>query len=168
MHAVRAAACAATESMRPLSLDHVLEELAVGDGHIQIARAAREPAPASSPLLRDGAPYRAPPPEQHASVVLWNDDVSTMEGVLEILRDCFAKAEPEALHLMLTTHYIGQAIVGRYGWDEANTRAARATARARKMGMPLRITVNSVEQLFAAPPLTLAERLRRFLANVAA
>jgi ATP-dependent Clp protease adaptor protein ClpS len=169
MRAVRAAARTATATMHPLGLDHVLDELADDEGNLEIVRAAREPAPASVSPTREGAPYRAPPPEQHAHVVLLNDDVSTMEGVLEILRECFAKAEPEALYLMLTTHYVGQATVARYGWDEANARAARATARARKMGMPLRVTVISSEELTTPPaPVTLAERVRRFFAKVAA
>jgi ATP-dependent Clp protease adaptor protein ClpS len=166
MRAIQAAARTASATASTLGLDDVLDELGADEAYAEIVSVGRAPLP-ESVSTRDGAPYRAPPPEQHASVILWNDDVSTMEGVLEVLRECFAKAEPEALHLMLTTHYLGRSVVGRYGWDEASARAARATARARKMGMPLKISVTSSDPLSPPSKFSLAERVRRFFAKVA-
>jgi ATP-dependent Clp protease adaptor protein ClpS len=168
--AIRRASFSALRDVRPLGLRVVLDEASASPHVGALVEAAFEapdpvpPAPESARIM--GTPYRAPS-EDRAEVVLWNDDQSTMEAVMDVLRECFAKSEVEALHLMLTTHYVGRAIVGRYAWDEAMARAAQATLRARKRGMPLVVT-------FAAPGETpelrrakFADRVRRFFAKSA-
>jgi ATP-dependent Clp protease adapter protein ClpS len=173
LHAVQRAGQVAMVEMTALGLDEVLDELAADDAYSELVRDVRAsppPSSASAVSSHGGAPYRAPPPEELArcAVVLWNDDVSTMEGVLAVLRECFAKAEPEALHAMLTTHYVGHAVVGHYARDEAEARAAHATRRARELGMPLEITVALPDGALLDDKSTLTERVLRFLSRVAA
>src|SRR5437870_2975541 len=43
-------------------------------------------------------------------VIFHNDDYSTMEFVVEVLRRYFHKSETEAVHIMLTVHRKGSAV----------------------------------------------------------
>jgi ATP-dependent Clp protease adaptor protein ClpS len=159
MTAIQDAAFAAEEEARTLSLRDVLDRLK-GDRLVDALLDAADRPPPSRPSGRLGAPYRAPGASDLAAVLLVNDDVSTMEGVLAVLRDAFAKGNAEALHLMLTTHYEGRAIVGRYPRAEAEALRARAVAHARTMGLPLAIEVEGEEAPARAKGLSLAERVR--------
>jgi ATP-dependent Clp protease adapter protein ClpS len=89
------------------------------------------------------APYRRAPAPQLFAVVLWNDSKSTMEGVLRVLTETFELDAVEALHVMVTVHYMGQATVRRYPEGEARLVAERALALAGTLGMPLRITTTA-------------------------
>lgn len=160
--AVRRAAAKADNELRSLSLDDVLVALH-GEPAVDALLAAANAPPPSRPGAVTGAPYRVARPETDARVVLLNDDVSTMEGVLEILRECFSKGHAEALHLMLTTHYAGRAIVGHYAWDEAVARKHAATSRARGIGMPLAILVEGEAEPEELESRSLGARLLRFL-----
>lgn len=74
-------------------------------------------------------------------VVLFNDDYTTMEFVVEILMDIFKKSFEEASAIMLDVHKNGSGVAGIYPYDIAATRARQAQSRARSAGYPLKITV---------------------------
>lgn len=78
---------------------------------------------------------------RHFAVVLHNDDFTTMDFVVEVLTEIFFKTLEEAENLMLKVHNEGAAIAGIYSLDIAASKANKATARARKEGFPLRLTV---------------------------
>ena len=78
-------------------------------------------------------------PRQY-KVIFHNDDFTTMEFVTEVLRVVFNKPADEAVTLMMRVHREGQAVVGIYSYDVAMTKAAQATAMARRDGFPLQIT----------------------------
>ena len=78
-------------------------------------------------------------PRQY-KVLLHNDDFTTMDFVTEVLQTVFGKVVEEAVALMLKVHHEGHAVVGIYSYDMAMTKAAVATAMARREGFPLRIT----------------------------
>ena len=73
-------------------------------------------------------------------VVLHNDDYTTMEYVIEVLRRFFHKGETEALHVMLTVHKKGKAVAGIYPRDVAETKVAEVIGHARERGHPLLLT----------------------------
>lgn len=73
-------------------------------------------------------------------VIFHNDDYTTMEYVIEILRRYFHKNETEALHIMLTVHKKGSAVAGIYPRDVAETKVAEVTRDARGRGHPLLLT----------------------------
>ncbi len=81
----------------------------------------------------------AEPPE--CKVVIYNDDFTTKEFVVEILTQIFHKGESEAVTIMEAVHETGKGVVGIYTYDIAMTRANMATSRARKNGFPLRVEV---------------------------
>ena len=78
---------------------------------------------------------------KHYRVIMHNDDFTTMEFVVDILRDIFHKGEVEAIHLMMLVHECCRASVGSYPYDIAVTKVQAATARAKEEGFPFRMTV---------------------------
>ncbi len=78
---------------------------------------------------------------KHYQVIMHNDDFTSMDFVVEILKAIFHKEEAEAERLMLMVHEKGQAVVGVYPYDIAMTKVQAATARAREEGFPFRMTV---------------------------
>lgn len=78
-------------------------------------------------------------------VIFHNDDYTTMEYVIEVLRRFFHKGETEALHVMLTVHKKGKAVAGIYPRDVAETKVAQVTQDARDRGHPLLLTTEPEE-----------------------
>jgi ATP-dependent Clp protease adaptor protein ClpS len=75
------------------------------------------------------------------NVVLHNDDYTTKEFVVEILRLVFHKPVMEATKIMLDVHKRGRGIVGVYTWDIAQTKASQVHHLARSREFPLKCTV---------------------------
>lgn len=72
-------------------------------------------------------------------VVIYNDDVTTMEFVVMLLEKIFHKSHEDAEKLMMDIHTSGMAVVGIYTYDMARTKVGRATLMAQEKGFPLRI-----------------------------
>ena len=79
-------------------------------------------------------------------VIIYNDDFTTMEFVVMILKQVFLKSEEEAEALMLQVHHSDKAVVGIYSYDIAVSKARKATTMAREKGYPLRLTVEKEEE----------------------
>jgi len=73
-------------------------------------------------------------------VIFHNDDYTTMEYVVEVLRRFLHKSETEALHIMLTVHKKGRAVAGIYPRDVAETKIAEVMQDAQERGHPLLLT----------------------------
>lgn len=73
-------------------------------------------------------------------VIFHNDDYTTMDFVVMVLKDHFRKTDSEAIHLMLTIHKAGRAVVGVYTRDVAESKAKKVMDLAREHGMPLMLT----------------------------
>jgi ATP-dependent Clp protease adaptor protein ClpS len=76
-------------------------------------------------------------------VYIFNDDFTTMEFVVMVLKLVFFKSEEDANALMLKVHHSEKAVVGIYTYDVAVSKARKATSMARENGFPLRLTVES-------------------------
>jgi ATP-dependent Clp protease adaptor protein ClpS len=79
-------------------------------------------------------------PRQY-NVVMFNDDFTTMEFVVDILVDVFRKDEVTAQSIMMKVHKMGQAVVGKYPYDIAVTKVGEALKRAKASGFPFRMSV---------------------------
>ena len=78
-------------------------------------------------------------------VTIYNDDFTTMEFVVKILKVVFFKSEAEAETLMLQVHHSDKAVVGIYSYDIAVSKVNKATQMAREAGFPLRLTYEPEE-----------------------
>ncbi|PWH17098.1 MAG: Clp protease ClpS [Anaerolineae bacterium] len=74
-------------------------------------------------------------------VVIHNDDVTPMDFVVYILERIFFLAEPDAMTVMLTAHYEGQAYVQTLPKQEAQTRVNKAHFAAGLEGYPLHFSI---------------------------
>lgn len=77
------------------------------------------------------------PPKLH-KVILINDDFTTMEFVIEVLRTFFSMGQERATQVMLQIHNEGSAVCGLYPKDIAETKVNQVSAFAKQHGHPLR------------------------------
>jgi ATP-dependent Clp protease adaptor protein ClpS len=75
------------------------------------------------------------------NVLLLNDNYTTKEFVIEILKLVFHKNSEEAKRIMLNVHRKGKGVVGVYSWDIANTKANQVHVIARQYEYPLRCVI---------------------------
>ena len=80
---------------------------------------------------------KSKPPKLY-KVVLFNDDYTTMDFVIEVLQTFFAMNRERATQVMLKVHQEGSAICGVYPKDIAETKVAQVTAFAKQREHPLR------------------------------
>lgn len=76
-------------------------------------------------------------------VVMHNDDYTSMDFVVRVLRSYFHKSETEANRVMLEIHHKGAGIAGIYTYDIAETKMALVTTEAREEGMPLIVSLEA-------------------------
>ena len=78
---------------------------------------------------------------KHYKVVMYNDDFTTMEFVVNILMTVFKKDINTSNKIMMDVHKIGRGIVGVYPYDIATTKVAIALGMAKEEGFPFNITI---------------------------
>ena len=95
------------------------------------------PAPKEDLAVEDKDEVKRP---RRFIVVFHNDDYTTQEFVVHVLVEQFHKTATEAIQIMLHVHHRGWGVVGTYGRDVAESKAAQAMAYARVHGQPLKVT----------------------------
>ena len=70
-------------------------------------------------------------------VILLNDDYTTMEFVVEVLRQFFHKEFQVAEAIMLKIHINGEAICGTYSYDVAQSKVTQVIDYSRQNEQPL-------------------------------
>jgi len=74
-------------------------------------------------------------------VILHNDDFTTMDFVIFILKHVFLKGDIEAISIMLKVHKEGIGIAGVYPYEIANMKAEKAMNLSKAHEYPLLCTV---------------------------
>ncbi len=73
-------------------------------------------------------------------VMMFNDDFTPMDFVVEILESIFFKSQAEAEAIMLKVHHEEKAVVGTYSYDIAKSKVEKAMEKARTQKYPLKLT----------------------------
>ena len=75
------------------------------------------------------------------TVTLYNDDITTMDFVVELLVKIFNKTTAEASIIMIQVHEKGKGVAGIYTYDIAVTKKIQADQLIAEKGFPLRLEV---------------------------
>ena len=78
-------------------------------------------------------------------VLLHNDNYTTREFVVAVLREIFHKGEADAVQIMLHVHYNGVGVAGVYTFEVAETKIRTVEALARQNEFPLRLSMEPEE-----------------------
>jgi ATP-dependent Clp protease adaptor protein ClpS len=70
-------------------------------------------------------------------VILLNDDFTSMEFVVDVLRRFFHKEFQAAEAIMLKIHIDGEAVCGSYSYDVAQTKVKQVIGYSRENDQPL-------------------------------
>ena len=95
---------------------------------------------AADTLLKNKSKTKIKEPKKY-KVVMYNDDFTPMDFVVDILIHIFHKSNEEAVTLMLNVHKGTKAVVGTYSYDIAKTKAEQSMNLAREAGYPFRVKV---------------------------
>ena len=74
-------------------------------------------------------------------VIFLNDNITTTEFVVRVLKQIFGKTQEQAEAIMTRVHKDGQGVVGSYVHEVAEQKGIEATLLARQENMPLQIEV---------------------------
>lgn len=122
---------------REMTLADALNQLA----HTPLAALLEAPPVSPSALLFQLVHGDVPPVtlfgETHVHVMVRNDDYTTQDSVVAILRDVFELTAESAHTAMRDAHERGRAIVGRFAADVARSKIETARRRARESRSPL-------------------------------
>ena len=73
-------------------------------------------------------------------VIIHNDEVTTMDFVVRVLREVFFMSPEDAETMMMKVHNEGESVVGIYSYDIARSKVSKAMSMAREERFPLRLT----------------------------
>jgi ATP-dependent Clp protease adaptor protein ClpS len=94
----------------------------------------------SEVIQSDDVGYKKP---GRYSVIMHNDNYTTMDFVIKVLVSVFNHSEDKATALMQTIHNRGKANVGTYSFEIAETKAAQTMTMAKNEGYPLKCTLKA-------------------------
>jgi ATP-dependent Clp protease adaptor protein ClpS len=78
-------------------------------------------------------------------VLLHNDDYTTREFVVEVLKGVFHRPEPEAVQIMLHVHHNGVGVAGVYTYEVAEVKVRTTESLARQREFPLMLSIEPEE-----------------------
>ncbi len=76
------------------------------------------------------------------SVIMHNDDITTMDFVVEVLTKIFHKDLVEASNIMMEVHNNGKGVAGTYTYDIAITKKIQAEQMSHEKGFPLKLSLD--------------------------
>ncbi len=94
----------------------------------------------SGTALKERPKLKKPPMYK---VLMHNDDYTTQEFVVLILRDVFRKRDNEAFQIMRHVHTTGIGIAGVYTHEVAEAKVDKSMNLARKFEFPLQLTIEA-------------------------
>lgn len=109
--------------------------------HIQIRLTSNQGRPDGYEDDSSGLAVEEAKPELKApsmyKVIMFNDDYTPMDFVVEVLETIFSMNREQATRVMLAVHTEGKAVCGIFSRDVAETKAAQVNQYARESQHPL-------------------------------
>ena len=102
----------------------------------------QKPHESSDVAVAEALPKVSEPPRY--ACILYNDDYTTMEFVVEVLNRFFGKSEDQAVQIMMRVHRDGRGVAGVYTHEVAETKAHLVTEYARSKNFPLKVEIEEV------------------------
>ena len=90
--------------------------------------------------IRERQKTRLKEPRRYV-VMMFNDDFTPMDFVVDILQSIFFKSAEEAETIMLKVHHEGKGVCGVFSRDIASTKVKQVIRHARQEGHPLQCTM---------------------------
>ena len=81
-------------------------------------------------------------------VIFLNDNITTQEFVVRVLKQIFGKTQESADAIMKKIHKDGQGVVGSYVHEVAEQKGIETTLLARQEGMPLQVKQLQSNEMF--------------------
>jgi ATP-dependent Clp protease adaptor protein ClpS len=119
---------------RTMDVEHNLPARIAGEGN--------EKQTESDIAVQEGPPDVDVP--RKYKVIMLNDDYTTMDFVVEVLKRFFAKTGEEAVQIMLQVHELGRGVCGVYSREIAETKVAQVHEFARNAGFPLKCSMEAL------------------------
>ena len=79
------------------------------------------------------------------NVIYMNDNVTTMEFVVESLKNIFHHTEESAMEITMKIHENGSSVVSTLPYEIAEQKGVEATLLARNNGLPLNIKLEPAQ-----------------------
>jgi ATP-dependent Clp protease adaptor protein ClpS len=79
------------------------------------------------------------PEPRFFKVIFINDEITTMEFIVEVLKNIFDYDEDQAHQLTMKIHEEGSGVVGVYPFEVAEQKGIETTVMARNSGFPLQV-----------------------------
>lgn len=76
-------------------------------------------------------------------VILYNDDYTTFDFVIHVLKTVFRKSEEEAKQITMNVHRKGRGVAGAYPKEIAEMKVAQVHQMADDAGYPLRAGIEA-------------------------
>jgi len=77
-------------------------------------------------------------------VLMWNDDYTPMDFVVQLLVELFDQPLTNAKAIMLDIHQQGKGLAGEYNFEIAEQKVHEGSTNARHQGHPLKITMEKM------------------------
>ena len=77
-------------------------------------------------------------------IIMWNDDFTPMDFVVQLLVELFDRPLNEAKAIMVDIHEEGKGIAGEYNFEIAEQKVHEGSTIARHQGHPLKITMEKM------------------------
>ncbi|MCV6607009.1 MAG: ATP-dependent Clp protease adaptor ClpS [Campylobacterales bacterium] len=80
------------------------------------------------------------PPKKY-KVIMHNDDYSTWEFVIDVLKQIFHKTEDNAINITQDVHNKGKGVCGVYSYEIAEMKVSQVHSLSKANGFPLKCTI---------------------------
>ena len=77
-------------------------------------------------------------------VILYNDDKTPMEFVIELLKNVFTKTQEQAENITMSVHQEGKGVAGIYYYEVAEQKVHESILVSRSAGFPLTLDIEEL------------------------